>query len=337
MFSFYENDLAPLCSKVSRNSFRLAAILCLVLIVNPVKFDKRQTPLIEEDGIGGGIFLEKVFSDDVDDSLISASLILGDTLEGEIVIPEPGSFPKHRTLLYDFHTVLRGENISTLANNYGLNQDSIISINKISSTRLLQIGRVLKIPNQNGILHTVRGGETLSSIAQRYNADSEAIRITNELFSEKIAAGTELFIPGARLDWTRLQEINGDLFIWPLSGIVTSGYGYRRDPFNPSRRHFHNGIDIRGRSGAPVRAAMSGRVSRVGWDNVLGNYVVISHHSGYRSLYGHLSVIRTRTGAYVAQGERVGDVGSTGQSTGPHLHFTIYRNGVTVNPRALMR
>ncbi|MCL2411980.1 MAG: M23 family metallopeptidase, partial [Treponema sp.] len=77
--------------------------------------------------------------------------------------------------------------------------------------------------------------------------------------------------------------------------------------------------------------------TRVGWDNVFGNFVIITHHSGFRTLYGHLSVIRTRAGAHVAQGERIGDVGNTGQSTGPHLHFTVYRNGVAVNPRALMR
>jgi murein DD-endopeptidase MepM/ murein hydrolase activator NlpD len=82
---------------------------------------------------------------------------------------------------------------------------------------------------------------------------------------------------------------------------------------------------------------MAGMVSAVGYDNVFGNFVIINHHSGYRTLYGHLSVIRTRRGAYVAQGERIGDVGNTGQSTGSHLHFTVYKNGAATNPRALMR
>jgi len=157
------------------------------------------------------------------------------------------------------------------------------------------------------------------------------------LFSEKIVEGTDLFIPGARLDFAVLQEINGDLFIWPINGVITSPYGSRIDPFNSGRRQFHTGIDIRGGYGTPIRAAMAGRVSQVGYDNVLGNYVVITHHSGYRTLYGHMSVIRTRTGAYVALGERIGDVGSTGLSTGPHLHFTVYKNGVLVNPRPLIR
>jgi murein DD-endopeptidase MepM/ murein hydrolase activator NlpD len=82
---------------------------------------------------------------------------------------------------------------------------------------------------------------------------------------------------------------------------------------------------------------MPGRVSVAGWDNTFGNYVVINHHSGYRTLYGHLSVIRVKSGAYVGAGERIGDVGSTGLSTAPHLHFTVYKNGVTVNPRTLMK
>jgi murein DD-endopeptidase MepM/ murein hydrolase activator NlpD len=82
---------------------------------------------------------------------------------------------------------------------------------------------------------------------------------------------------------------------------------------------------------------MAGRISSTGYDDTTGNYVVITHHSGYRTLYAHMSVIRTKAGAYVRTGDIIGDVGSTGLSTGPHLHFTVYKNGVTVNPRALIR
>jgi murein DD-endopeptidase MepM/ murein hydrolase activator NlpD len=82
---------------------------------------------------------------------------------------------------------------------------------------------------------------------------------------------------------------------------------------------------------------MAGRVSSVGYDATSGNYVVITHHSGYRTLYAHMSFVRTKTGAYVRTGDISGDVGSTGLSTGPHLHFTVYKNGVTVNPRALIK
>jgi murein DD-endopeptidase MepM/ murein hydrolase activator NlpD len=313
-----------------KNMFMLAAVLCLFFIFKP-DFSNfiREVPAAEH-GIGGGVLYEEDIPDADTEIIMSLASL-------ETLIQEPASLSKSRVLLYDTHLVTEGENISTLAVNLGLNQDTIISINKITNTRLLQIGKVLKIPNQDGILHSVKRDDTLASIAQRYNADSEDIKTANELFSDKLKSGTDLFIPGAKLDWVSLQEINGDLFIWPVSGAITSPYGYRRDPFNGSRRQFHTGLDIRGSAGTPVRAAMSGRVTRAGFDPVMGNYVVINHHSGYRTLYGHMSVIRTRNGAYVGTGERIGDVGSTGLSTGPHLHFTVYKNGVTVNPRSLMK
>ena len=320
--------------------FRLAVVLYLFFLFFPGFSIKQREFQDNENGIGGGSFNNE------DISLTLASLSdasLSDASSSEITPSEtaaiePESLSKTRVLFYDTYTVTQGENISTLAVNMGLNQGTIISVNKIINTRLLQIGKVLKIPNQDGVLHAVKSGDTLGSIAEKYKADSEDIIVANELFSDKIRAGTDLFIPGAKLDWVSLQEINGDLFIWPINGVITSPYGYRRDPFNNNNnKQFHTGIDIRGSTGTPVKAAMAGRVSQTGYDPVLGNYVVINHHSGYRTLYAHLSVIRTKSGAYVGTGEHVGDVGSTGLSTGPHLHFMVYKNGVTVNPRSLIK
>jgi murein DD-endopeptidase MepM/ murein hydrolase activator NlpD len=318
--------------------FRLAVILCLFYLINPDFSKKQQEIQDNENGIGGGSF----FNEDISLTLASFEADSLETVSFEMMsleetaALEPELLSKTRVLFYDTYTVTQGENISTLAVNMGLNQGTIISVNKITNTRLLQIGKALKIPNQDGVLHAVRSGDTLSSIAGKYKVEPEDIKIANELFSDKIRAGTELFIPGAKLDWVSLQEINGDLFIWPVNGAITSPYGYRIDPFN-GYRSFHTGLDIRGSAGTPVMAAMAGRVSKIDYDPVLGNYVVINHHSGYRTLYAHLSVIRTKNGAYVSIGERVGDVGSTGLSTGPHLHFMVYKNGVTVNPRSLMK
>jgi len=331
MLSPHENGLT------GRNIFRLAVILCMVITIMPDFALKQQEVQAAEYGIGGGILYEEVISSGMDGIVLSNASWEEDAPLLESVALELESFSRPRILLYDSHMVKSGEIVGELAINFGLNQDSIISVNKISNTRLMQAGKPLKIPNQDGILHTVGSKDTLSSIAEKYNTDMETIKTVNELFSYNINAGTDLFIPGARLDTIRLQEINGDLFMWPINGAITSSYGYRIDPFNASRRQFHTGIDIRGSMGTPVKAAMSGRVSQTGYDTVLGNFVVISHHSGYRTLYGHMSVIRARTGAYVAAGERIGDVGTTGLSTGPHLHFTVYKDGVTVNPRALIR
>ncbi|MDR0502930.1 MAG: M23 family metallopeptidase [Treponema sp.] len=333
-----ENGFNRNFNQVHENIFRLIACLCLAFIIMPGFSVKQKEIPAAEHGIGGGDFFQEAGSGD--DYGILTSLRMNDFdihTQIETAVPEPESLSKSRTLFYDSYTVEPGENISGLAIDFGLNQGTIVSVNKISNTRLLQIGKVLKIPNQDGILHAVKKGETISSIAGSYKADIEEIKIANELFSHRLKPGTDLFIPGAQLDWLKLQEINGDLFIWPVNGYITSNYGYRRDPFNASRRQFHSGIDIKGTTGTPIRAAMAGRVSMTGYDRILGNFVIINHHSGYRTVYGHMNVIRTRTGAYVGTGERIGDVGNTGSSTGPHLHFTVYKNGVTVNPRPLIR
>ena len=132
------------------------------------------------------------------------------------------------------------------------------------------------------------------------------------------------------------QGGNRNFFVWPTRGRVSSDYGYRKSPIN-GRRVFHNGIDIVASRGTPVWSAMSGQVGYVGRDNVYGNYVVINHRSGYRTLYAHLHVVRVKVGDTVETGQRIGDVGSTGLSTGSHLHFAINQNGVILNPRSLMR
>jgi murein DD-endopeptidase MepM/ murein hydrolase activator NlpD len=278
--------------------------------------------------MGGGGYPENAVSETTASSPEGESPIAG--------ILEPEVFSRPRMLRYESYTVQEGDIIGDIAENFGLNQDTLISCNGIRNTRLIQIGQVLRVPNQDGILYTVKKGDTLAAVGEKFQTGTAAIQTVNELFSEAVHSGTVLFIPGARLDWVNLQEINGDLFLWPAPGYITSPYGFRVSPFTGIRQ-FHSGLDIGSRMGTPIRAAMSGRVSAVGWDDSFGNYVVISHHSGYRTLYAHMSVVRVKAGAYVGTGERIGDVGSTGLSTGPHLHFTVYKNGVTVNPRTLMK
>jgi murein DD-endopeptidase MepM/ murein hydrolase activator NlpD len=279
-----------------------------------------------ESGMGGGLLPEEI-------ALEAAAGDVDLELSG---LPEPAEFSKARTLTFTSYTVEKGDIIGDIAMKTGLNDDTLLSVNGIKNSRLLQIGQILKIPNQDGIYYKVQTGDTISSIAETYEADAEAVATANELFSDALGVNVVLFIPGARMDWVNRQEINGDLFIWPVTGYITSTYGYRANPFGGARQ-FHSGLDIGSGMGNPVRAAMAGRVIAATYDDSYGNYVVVSHHSGYRTLYGHLSQIRVKVGAYVGTGERIGDVGSTGRSTGPHLHFTVYKNGVTVNPRSLMK
>jgi murein DD-endopeptidase MepM/ murein hydrolase activator NlpD len=275
-----------------------------------------------ENGVGGGAEPE---------------IILTETdpeLEG---IPEPEEFSRPHMLSFNSYVLAKGDVLGKIAAQAGLYEDTLISVNNVKNARIMQIGQEIKIPNQDGIYHTVQTGDSLEKIANRYKTTVSHISTVNELFSETIRPKEVLFIPGARMDWINKQEINGDLFIWPCSGYISSNYGYRMAPFAGSRQ-FHSGIDIGSSMGSPVRAAMAGRVTQVGAnDYSWGNFVVITHHSGYRTFYAHMNVVRVKSGAYVQTGERIGDIGSTGLSTGPHLHFTVYKNGVTVNPRSLMR
>ena len=334
--AFFHN-LTGVCLENRRALPRLALVLCLYPALAfgffqprparaPVQAAPAQSSGPPQTGVGGtGLPVDSAAEGQDGEWSLEAGML------------EPESFSKPRMLLCGAYSVKKGDIIGDLAANFGLNQDTLISMNNIKNTRLIQIGQVLRIPNQDGIMYTVKNGDSLETIAQKYSSDVEAIKLANELFSDTALPGSALFVPGAKLDWVERQEINGDLFIWPVAGYITSPYGYRRWPFGGNIRQFHSGIDIGAAAGAPVRAAMSGRVSATGWDDVLGNYAVISHHSGYRTMYGHMSTVRVKSGAYVGTGERIGDVGSTGQSTGPHLHFTVYKSGVTVNPRNLLK
>jgi murein DD-endopeptidase MepM/ murein hydrolase activator NlpD len=243
---------------------------------------------------------------------------------------------KPKLLLSHTYTVKSGDMVGFLAQEFGLNQSTIISMNKIKNTRVLQIGQKLRVPNQDGIIYTAVAGDTAESIAEKNKISTADLRYVNNLFSGAIKEGAVVFIPGVELDQTALQEINGDLFMWPARGAITSYYGMRVDPFNRGRRQFHTGLDIGVRSGTSVKAAMSGRVVTISYNDVYGNYIIIAHHSNYRTLYAHLSSVKVKSGSYVGTGQVIAASGATGLVTGPHLHFTVFKNGALVNPRVLM-
>src|SRR6185436_17696139 len=114
-------------------------------------------------------------------------------------------------------------------------------------------------------------------------------------------------------------------FIWPVNGTLTSGFGWRWG-------RMHEGIDIAAPTGTPISAAASGTVIYAGWMGGYGNLVVIDHGNGLATAYGHQSSIAVGSGTYVSQGQTIGYVGSTGHSTGPHVHFEVRVNGSPVDP-----
>jgi murein DD-endopeptidase MepM/ murein hydrolase activator NlpD len=135
----------------------------------------------------------------------------------------------------------------------------------------------------------------------------------------------------------RLDLPSHERFAVPVAEpSVTSGYGMRRDPLRPRRRRMHRGVDYRGEPGTPVYATASGRAVMAGWcDRGTGNCIVLDHPHGWRSQYFHLSRVRIANGDWVEQGQHIGDIGSTGRSTGPHLHFQLGRDGHAVDPEEL--
>ncbi|MBE6344386.1 MAG: M23 family metallopeptidase [Spirochaetaceae bacterium] len=242
-------------------------------------------------------------------------------------------------LTYFAYRVKKGDMVGTIAEKFGVTQDTIISVNNIRQSRLIQIGQYLKIPSIPGILYTVKkDGEDINDIAERFEiAPEECAKVNNlDLQLASLKAGDQLFLPNAELDWVTRQEINGDLFKRPLKGgyYFSSYYGWRASPFT-GKRTFHGGIDMAARKGTAVYPALDGTVLETGYNSTYGNYIYIKHHSGYKTLYAHLSAINTKKGRFVYTNTVIGEVGSTGLSTGPHLHFSIYKNNVSINPMNL--
>ncbi|MDR1144035.1 MAG: M23 family metallopeptidase [Spirochaetaceae bacterium] len=296
----------------------LALFLSFLLLAGQGKAGSAE--VVSEEGIGGR------------ESAVTVESVSLET-EG---LSEPEEFNQSRMLLFSAYTFQKGDVAGEVAKQFGLSTSTLISVNNIKNTRAIPEGKVIRVPNQDGIFYSVKKGDTLEIIAARHKAQVSEIKVANELFSDRINPNTSLFIPGATLPWEEEQQINGDLFAWPVRGRLSSYYGYRRSPFTGGRS-FHDGLDIAAPTGTPIKAAMAGRVQSVGYDNVYGNFVIITHTAGYRTLYGHMSTIGTRSGAYVEVGSVIGAVGSTGQSTGPHLHFTVYKNGSSMNPRTVLR
>lgn len=243
-------------------------------------------------------------------------------------------------LCYFTYRVQKGDMIGFIADKFNVTQDTIISVNNIHQSRLIQIGQILKIPSMPGIVYTVKkNGETANSIAEKFEVSAEKLARVNHLQeNQNLVAGQTLFAPDALLDWVTRQEINGDLFHKPVRSryYLSSYYGWRSSPFS-GKRSYHSGVDMACPQGTPVYAALGGTVTSVGYNNVYGNYIIVTHHSGYKSLYGHLSKQLVTRGKWVDTNSRIGLVGSTGLSTGPHLHFTVYKFGKTVNPAGLWK
>ena len=237
------------------------------------------------------------------------------------------------------YVVRPGDTTSTIANMFGVSTDTILTANDIKKGSALVPGDVLFILPISGLKHTVTQGETVASIAKKYTADVADILAYNSLAAgASLAVGDELMIPDGEM-----ADEGGDKPAPNLGAIaekdknyyathpVKSAVGYFIDPVPTGRKtqglHDHNqAIDIGAPSGSPIYAAAAGTVlgaKSAGYNGGYGNMVIIKHPNGAQTLYAHMSKVSTKTGASVKQGQLIGYVGSTGHSTGPHLHFRV--------------
>jgi murein DD-endopeptidase MepM/ murein hydrolase activator NlpD len=263
---------------------------------------------------------------------------LGQSAEQGVPAEETGEIPLDmvETFTWKEYKVKKGDTLSEIAKVQQLDMGTLIASNGITNARRLREGEILRIPNMDGIPYTVKAGDSLSSISTASSVPLRVILDVNDLESDVINAGMNLFLPGARMPQEDIRLALGESFIYPVRGVLSSPYGWRIDPIAKVER-FHSAIDLAAPLGTPVKAAMDGRVSRVAVNSVYGNYIILTHQGSYQTLYAHLSVVSVKQGAWVTQNSKIGEVGSTGYSTGPHLHFSVFRNNKVINPLEVLQ
>jgi len=274
------------------------------------------------------------------DTYSPSSALAAYTREGQTVSTIESAHPRGEIIEY---TVRPGDTVASIAKKFGVSIDTVIWANKIKSVTKIKPGDRLKIPPVTGIIHKVQRGETVYSIAKKYQANPQAIVdfpfntfADDETFA--LAVGQILIVPDGVMPKTKprapqylaQKEVNvggQGQFIWPTSGRITQRYSW-----------YHRAVDIANKAAPSIVAAAAGRVvaaihSRVGY----GNHIIIDHGNGYQTLYAHMSRLYVKKGQMVSAGQAIGQMGSTGRSTGTHLHFEIIRNGIKLNPLSLLK
>jgi len=227
------------------------------------------------------------------------------------------------------YTVREGDNMSVIARMFGVTVNTILWANDIKSSNLIKAGDVLIILPVSGVKHVIKKGDTLLSVAKEYHGDVEEISTFNGLESRaNLVVGEEIIIPNGEVSLpaplrstktrstasgSSLQNIVG-YFLKPVAGVRSQGI------------HGYNGIDLAASCGSSVYASAAGTVivsKAYGWNGGYGNYIVITHANGTQTLYAHNTSNVVSVGQYVAQGQVIATVGSTGRSTGCHVHFEV--------------
>ena len=242
------------------------------------------------------------------------------------------------------YMVQSGDTISGLAQKFGLSIDTIKWANNLDDNLSIKPGQTVKIPPVTGVVHKVKKGDTVYSIAKYYQTNAQGIVdypfntfTSDETF--ELAVGQILIVPDgvmpkAEKVYIAKQTPNAGtvvasgIFVWPTSGKISQRFTW-----------YHRAIDIANDDGTAILAADAGRVIVAGWpDNIgYGNRVMIDHGNGFVTLYAHLSKIAVSADQTIRRGDIIGYMGSSGRSTGPHLHFEVRASGKTQDPLAYLK
>jgi len=297
-----------------------------------------------------GVAISPLFSPDhFDQSGGKDSVVLGDASLNFTVLGVENSSSQQRGGVVEY-TVAESDTVSSIAQKFNVSLDTVRWANDLKSVDDIKAGQTLKILPETGVLHTVKRGETVYSIAKTYGADPQAIVdfpfntfIDDETFA--LAVGQDLIVPGGVMPkakpWSpppvqeaapnippNLTQVSGE-YIWPTTGRISQGYHW-----------YHKAIDIADSSAPPIVASRGGTVVDAGWTapaRGYGIYVLIDHGDGIKTLYAHLSSVSVSAGQQVLRGQVLGQMGSTGRSTGTHLHFEIRTPSGNVNPLSYLQ
>ncbi len=268
-------------------------------------------------------------------------------LNDSVLVPEVGLLgniaeieAQDRQGRISIYVVRAGDTLPGIAKMYGVSVNTILWANDIPQSAIIKPGQTLIILPVNGVHYTIKKDETLGGIAKRYGVSIDDILKHNDIPSvEVLSIGDTIIIPGAQEIVTKPAPARSVASSTTSRLLVnTSSYpsypGYYTHPLpggiKTQSLHGYNAIDIGAPRGRAIIASAAGRVivSRYvpggnPWNGGYGNYVVIEHGNGSQTLYAHMSTVVVGEGTVVAQGQKIGEVGSTGNSTGPHLHFEI--------------
>lgn len=249
--------------------------------------------------------------------------------------------PRKETVVYKVES---GDTISTIAAKFDISVNTILWENNLSAHSLIRPGQELSILPVSGVAHTISKGENLSYLASKYDVEEDEILSFNKLANaNQLVIGEKLIIPGgAKSSYASRSSdsysgvsairnivkpaaaspLAGNKMNWPTQGSrITQYYSWR-----------HHGVDIANKTGTPIYAADAGTVEYIGWGTGYGNNIIVNHGGGKKTRYAHLSQFYVKRGQVVGKGESIGAMGSTGWSTGPHLHFEVIINGAKYNP-----